>query len=273
MKYHFVVGDHAAGPLRETLAQDPEQELIVLRDILNVGPLKKEAEEQRFSDLRSNFWQEVAPDPKSPAQVDDMERLLEVSKQMYENSDAVAWFWMAPLPADVCAYHWLLPYLGKHAGRFFVVNIAGLPFLNESGKVFFPQSIAQLSVKEIGKAMKLARPVNNSELEVDTYEWKKLQQENAGIRVHGGGKKLSSQPEDHYDGKLLDHCSTQFQKAAKVLNQAMSKQLIPTGDLYLAWRLRQMAAAGRLELQGDPTKTAKDFEVRLPNTDTASATL
>jgi len=267
MKYHFVVGDMAAVPLLEALTQEDE-EIIVLKDILNVGPLKKE-EEQRFSDLRSAFWQELVTDARTPVQVDDMERLLEVSKKMYEDTESVAWFWMAPLAADVCAYHWLLPYLGKHSGRFYVVNIAGLPFLNESGKLFFPQSIAQICPKEITKATKLARPVNNSELEVDGYEWKKLQQENAGIRIHGGGKKLSSQDETYYDAQLLNHCTAQFQKAAKVIAQAMSKQAIPTGDLYLAWRLRQMAAAGKLELQGDPTRSAKDFEVRLPQTETA----
>lgn len=266
MVYHFVVGDMAAKPLLEALMPETndDREIIILKDILNVGPLMKE-EGQTFSNLRSAFWQEVLGQEKTTPEVDDMERLLDVSKKMYDEPQSTAWFWMAPLPADVCAYHWLLPYLSKHMGRFLIVNIAGLPFLNESGKIFFPESIAQIPAREIVKATKLARPVNASEVEVDSYEWKKLQRENAGIRIHGGGKKLSSQPETFYDQKLLDHCTTQFQKASKLLAQAMQKQNIPTGDLYLAWRLRRMAAEGQLVLQGDVTKSLKDFEVKLPD--------
>ena len=80
MIYHFVVGDHAAQPLQEAILTEPSMagEVVVLRDILNVGPLQK-AEGQTFSELRSAFWQEVVINEKNPAQVDDMERLLEVN--------------------------------------------------------------------------------------------------------------------------------------------------------------------------------------------------
>lgn len=265
MTYHFVVGDLAAKPLSDALIQDEHTDatVIVLKDILNVGPIKKE-EGQSFDEMRSTFWQGVLPYEKIPPVVQDMEHLLEVSKKMYEDETVQAWFWMAPLAADVCAYHWLLPYLSKHVNRFFIINIAGLPFLNEAGKLFFPQSIADIPTKEIIKAKKLARIVTPSEIEVDTYEWKKLQQENEGIRTLAGGKKLVSQPDHYYDRHLLDYCSDQFQKASKIINQAITKQNINTGDLYLSWRLRQLAEQGRLALQGDVTKSLKDFEVKFP---------
>jgi len=273
MIYHFVVGDMAAAQLTEALAQENalgDHEVVVLKDILNVGPLKKE-EGQSFSEMRAAFWQDVLVHEKMPVALDDMERMLEVSKKMYDDTEAIAWCWMAPLPADVCAYHWLLPYLSKHAGRFFLVNIAGLPFLNDAGKLFFPQSISQLSPREIIKAKKLARPVTASEIEVDSYEWKKLQQENEGIRVHEGGKKLVSKPAGFYDPQLLQYVTAGFQKAGKVVTQAMNKQHIPTGDLYLSWRLRQLAAEGKLLIQGDPARSPKDFEVKLPEPVTAAS--
>jgi hypothetical protein len=55
-----------------------EGTVLVVKDVLCVGPLQKE-EGQKFSELRSAFWQEVAPNEKAPIQVDDMERLLEAS--------------------------------------------------------------------------------------------------------------------------------------------------------------------------------------------------
>jgi len=263
MTYHFVVGDHAAKPLQEALSIDGSSEIIILKDILNVGPILKN-EGQSFSELRSTFWQMVLPNEKQDIVLDDMERLLDISKKMFENEEIQAWFWMAPLPADVCAYYWLLPYLSKHTNRFMVVNIAGLPFLNEAGKLFFPKTIAEIATKEVLKAKKLARPVTASEIEVDVYEWKQLQAANAGIRTMGGGKKINSQPVDFYDHLLTAQCTSSFQKAHKIINAAMGKEgNIPVGDTYLTWRLKELANQGSLQMQGENGKSPKDFEVKL----------
>jgi len=274
MIYHFVVGDEAAKPLQEAIEAERSMagEVVVLRDVLSVGPLQK-AEGQTFSELRSAFWQEVAGNDKVQVVVDDMERLLEVSKAMYDDPEATAWFWMAPIPADVCAYHWLLHHMSKHPGRFYLVNIAGLPFLDEQGKVFYPKSFSYILPKEVIKARKLARPVTLSEVEVDGEEWRKLMQEDTGIRTAEGGKKLLSRPEDFYDKILLGFCTQQFQKASKVINAAIVKHGVPTGDTYLGWRLRKMAAAGLVKLQGDTAKALKDFDVKLPSAITAENNL
>lgn len=268
MIYHIVTGDVAAAPLREALTLEPsmEGEIVVIKDVLSIGPLQKE-EGQKFSDLRSAFWQQVSPNDKNPVQVDDMERLLEVSATLAKDETAVAWVWMAPWPADIATYYWTIKYLGKYPGRFLVVNIAGLPFLDENGKVFFPKSLGEIKPKEIVKARRLARPVTPGELEVDGEEWRKLVADNAGIRTLEGGKRLISRTEEHYDAQLLSFCSQQFQKASKIVTQALSKFIIPTGDTYLGWRLRKLAEADKVHLQGDPAKTLKDFDIKLPSSE------
>jgi hypothetical protein len=263
MTFHFIVGDLAAKPLLDAFLEQEEAEVVVLKDILNIGPLEKE-EGKSFSEMRATFWQKIAPNDKQEFILDDMERLLEISKKMYEDETVNAWFWMAPLPADVCAYYWLLHYLSKHNGRFLLVNIAGLPFLNDLGKLYFPKSIAELSTKEIAKATKLARPLSNSEIEVDTYEWKQIKANNAAIRTMVGGKKINHHAVDYYDHLLLTQCSSTFQKSNKIINAAVGKEIsIPTGDLFLAWRLRELAAIGTLQIQGENGKSPKDFEVKL----------
>lgn len=238
-------------------------ELIVVKDVLSVGPLLK-GEGQKFSELRSLFWQQVVISEKNPIQVDDLERLLQTGNELSKNEQAVIWIWMAPLPADVCMYYWVLKYLGKYLSRIYVVNIAGLPFLDEDGKLFFPKSIGDLQPRELVKARKLARLVTPGELEVDTDEWRKVEAANAGIRTLEGGKRLVGHGEDYYDGQLGSFISHQYQKASRIVAQALGKFGMPTGDLYLGWRLRRMAEAGKLELQGDVTKALKDFEVKLP---------
>ncbi|GAA4449577.1 DUF3658 domain-containing protein [Rurimicrobium arvi] len=269
MTYHFVVGDMAAKPLLEAFDPETGHHVVVLKDVLSLGPLQK-AEGQSFSEMRSQYWRTILNDEKNEIAVDDMERLLDISKQMFDDETIKAVIWMAPLPADICAYYWILPYMSKHSMRFSVINIAGLPFLNEQGKLFFPKSISELSVREIQKATRLARAVSPSELEVDLYEWKQLQQSNSGIRVSGGGKKMHAHPENFYDHLLLNQCTPAFQKATKVVHNAIGKDnAIPTGDAFLIWRLRALAEAGAVQVQEG--KALKDMEVRLHGQETASS--
>ena len=265
MIYHFVIGDLAAVPLKSAISTEPSMtgQVEVMRDLLNLGPIQKE-DGQKFSEMRSAFWQEVIVNERSPIEVDDLERLMQVSLEMAKNGDVKAWIWLAPLPADICTYHWVLKYLGKYPGQLFVINIAGLPFLDENGKVYYPKSLAEISPRELIKARKLARPVTGGELEADEEQWQRLVSENAAIRTLEGGKKLTSRTEDFYDNHLSSFCSHQFQKASKIVGQAIGRYNIPTGDLYLGWRLRRMVDAGRLEVQGEMAKSLKDFEVKLP---------
>jgi len=102
MIYHIVTGDNAAAPLLAAVAAEPsmEGEVIVIKDVLSVGPLQK-AEGQKFSDMRSAFWQEVVNNDKNIIEVDDLERLSQVSIELSRNESARVWLWIAPLPADV----------------------------------------------------------------------------------------------------------------------------------------------------------------------------
>lgn len=263
MIYHIVVGDEAAKPLQEAISTEPSiaGKVVVLRDILHVGPLQK-GDGQTFSQLRSEFWQQVAPHEKASVSLQDTEHILEVSAQMHRNPEEQTWFWMAPWPADVAAYYWLIKYLSKYPGRFYIVNLANLPFLNEAGKVYYPKNISEILPKELIKARRLARPVTPSEVEIDGDEWVKMVGSGMGNRIHEGGKKLASKGTDYYDAQLLGFCTNSFQKGAKIINQAMNKSAIPTGDSYLAWRLRELMHAGQLEVKGDLAKSAKDWEVR-----------
>jgi hypothetical protein len=244
---HLIVGDVTAKPLIEACAEYENMpgEVVVLKDILHVGPLKTEG--LSFSEGRSLFWNIVSENQHN-IKVDDLERLMEISSLLSNDENVAVWFWMAPTPADVTAYFWLLHFLKKHQGRFSVVNINGLPFLDENGKLFYPESIGFIPVKEILKARKLARVTTPSEWETDMDEWPRLLSENEGMRVHEGGKRLKSQPISFYDDILLQHITTQNQKANKIVNLAISKNKVPTGDSFLHWRLKEMAKEGKIDL-------------------------
>ena len=48
------------------------------------------------------------------------------------------------------------------------------------------------------------------------------------------------------------------------MNQTISKLSVPTGNLYLGWRLRKLIENSTLEVMGDTNKTLRDFSVKLP---------
>lgn len=255
----------AANPLLEAISEEDSMQgdVTVLKDILHVGPIKR-TENQSFSQLRTEFWRSVINDDKQEIEVDDQQRVLEIVNKLHQNPDDVVWLWMAPWPADVCAYYWLLRHMDKHLDKYFVLNIAGLPFLDEEGKVYYPKNISEILPKELVKARKLARVVTPAELEVDGEEWDNLVEENAAMRLLEGGKKLFTKEASHFDEQLISFCSHQFAKAHRIVNQAMKKLNIPTGDLYLGWRLRKLIDQEVLLCDGDTTKTLKDFSIKLP---------
>lgn len=244
---HLIVGDVAAKPLIEAVEQEASMqgEVMVLKDILHVGPLKTEG--LSFSEGRSAFWNGVVGEQHTPAVVDDLERLMQVSSRLSNDEELRIWYWMAPAPADVAAYFWLLHFLKKHQGRFSVVNINGLPFLDDNGKLFYPDSMGSIPVKEIIKARKLARVTTPSEWETDSDEWPRLLEENSGLRIHEGGKKLKGADIDHYDILLQTFITGQSQKANKIVNLALTKHKLPPGDLFLHWRLKVMAEEHKIE--------------------------
>lgn len=267
---HFIVGDVAAQPLIEACSQHEllAGEVVVLKDILHVGPLKTEG--LTFSENRSAFWNEVSPESQQSIKVDDLERLMAISSRLTNGEDAQIWFWMAPAPADVMAYFWLLHFLKKHQSKFSVVNINGLPFLDENGKLFYPESIGHIPVKEIVKARKLARVTTPSEWETDADEWPRLLNENQGIRLHEGGKRMKSAPIGHYDQTLMQYVTAQAQKSNKIINQAIAKNKVPTGDSFLHWRLRKLSSQGLLDMSRGEVKLANEESTQKSDAENAA---
>ncbi|MEJ7679489.1 MAG: DUF3658 domain-containing protein [Segetibacter sp.] len=133
----------------------------------------------------------------------------------------------------------------------------------KKGIFSIPPVYFKLQSKEFVKAKKLARPITLSEFEIDTDEWVKLCNENKGVRLLEGGKKLVQRGYDYYDDELLKFVGKDWQKASKLFHQYYSKVKDTTGDAYLLWRLKQMIENGKIDMQGN-LQNMKEFEVRSP---------
>ncbi|MEO8416621.1 MAG: DUF1835 domain-containing protein [Ginsengibacter sp.] len=247
--------------LDETLAGD----VLQIHDDFAVGPLLNIYAEEGM-EPRRQWWREVLAGGDYDGSVerpgvDDQKTVSDLIEKLQENTEEVVWIWAAQNKHDVSGYYWLMSQLKNFQGRIFILYLNNLPFINEKGHIFYPGNIFEIQPKEFLKAKKLARLITLSEFEVDPDEWTKLCNENKGVRTLEGGKKLLQHDYDYYDSELMKFITPDWQKVNKLFNSFFSKTKNTTGDAYLLWRLKNMIAAGGIDVQGT-IKSMKDFEVK-----------
>lgn len=249
--------------LDETLNGD----VRIIRDDYAVGPLGDIYETEGHQQRREWWKQLLEISPYNTDQlmgmVDDRLVVHNLKKDIDENPKEEVWIWMGQNQHDVCGYYWLISQLKDYQGRIVVLYFNNLPFINEKGQIFYPLTLHEIQPKEFLKAKKLNRKVTLSEFEVDPDEWKKLCNENATVRILEGGKKIVGKDEDFYDKDILSGLSNEWQKGNKAMQSILSKMKIKTGDVFLLWRMKKLAEEGKIEINGDTSKSWKEFEVKL----------
>jgi len=252
----------AAIELDETIAG----KVIEIKDDYAVGPLLDIYETEGYQ-ARRDWWQNVLTNAPYTDQLDIVDDKLTVHNLMNalnHDENEVLWIWMGQNAHDVSGYYWLMSQFKEYQGRIQVLYLNNLPFLNEKGQLFYPTYLSQIQPKEFLKAKKLARPITLSEFELDPDEWKKLCQENEGIRFLEGGKKLVSMHIGCYDKEILSLLTKNAQKLPSALNNIMTKIKVKLGDAFIVYRLKALEEAGKIVFVGDWNKGWKDMVVQMP---------
>ena len=246
------------------LDESLQGEILEIKDDYAVGPLGDIYGAEGYQ-ARRDWWRQVlefSPYAEQLDIVDDKLTVHNLLKTLDEQSEEIVWVWMGQNQHDVCGYFWLMSHLKEYQGRVFVLYMNNLPFINEKGNIFYPSHLHEIQPKEFLKAKKLARPITPSEFEVDPDEWKKLCGESAIVRILEGGKKIVSKEANFYDKELLSAVTGETQKLGRYLQHVLGKMKIKTGDAFLVWRLRELAAQGNIELSGDWNKGWKEIQLK-----------
>jgi len=247
--------------LDETLRAD----IIQVKDDYAVGPILDMYTETGI-ETRKQWWRDVLAGGDNDGdvdsgKVDDPKVVEDLKMRLDTDPEETIWIWAAQNKHDVCGYYWLMSQLKDYQGRIFILYLNNLPFLNDKGNLFYPENLFEIPAKEFVKAKKLERVITPSEFEVDPDEWTKLCNEDKGVRLLEGGKKLVSADYDHYDVVLKSLVTADWQKASKVIHTHITKAKHTTGDMYLLWRLKVMIAMGMYDVQGTVGKM-KEFELK-----------
>jgi hypothetical protein len=275
---HIVFQHADKGALEKAFELEPSMrgEVIRIEDEFAVGPIGGIYAEEGI-DARKQWWREVLAGGDYDGIVgdgsvaDDMATVAELVEKLQQDPDEKVWIWAAQNKHDVSGYYWLMSQLKEYQGRIFILYLNNLPFINEKGQLFYPVNLFDIPAREFVKARKLARPITSSEFEIDPDEWSKLCQEDKGVRILEGGKKLSQYGYDYFDEELRKFITGDWIKASKLIHQFLTKGKQTTGDAYVLWRLKQLAAAGEIEAQGE-LKGMKDFEIKAKTMQGAVAT-
>src|SRR5688572_27321377 len=247
------------------LDESMQGDVIQIKDDYAVGPIK-DIYTTEGTEARKQWWREVLAGGDydgrvDTGDVDDNKTVAELKERLESNTGEIVWIWAAQNKHDVCGYYWLMSQLKDFQGRLYILYLNNLPFINEKGLIFYPEWLSHIPPKEYLKAKKLARQITLSEFEVDPDEWTRLQNEEKGVRLLEGGKKLTQREYDFYDEDLKKYITTDWQKASKIIHNFLNKNKQTTGDAYVLWRLKAMLAGGEYDVQGE-LRGMKEFEVK-----------
>ena len=264
---HIVFNEADAKVLQQAIELDESLAgtVFCIKDDYAVGPFENLYVGEGIEN-RKQWWRDVLMGGDFEGKVDDNETddykvAATLVGTMRRDAEELIWIWAAQNKHDVSGYYWLLKYMQEFQGRVSILYLNNLPFINEKGNIFYPTSLHEIAPKEFLKAKKLAREITLSEFEVDPDEWTKLCNENRGIRLLEGGKKLGQANYDYYDGELKKFITADWQKAHKIIHQFLSKAKETTGDAYLLWRLKGMLAQDMFDVQGK-VGNMKEFELK-----------
>lgn len=262
----FNTADIAALEAAIELDESLAGKIIEIKDDYAVGPIMDIYETEGYQ-VRRDWWKEVLLNSPYEDQLDIVDDKLTVHHlhtSLNHDENEMIWIWMGQNVHDVCGYYWLMSQFKEYQSRIHVLYLNNLPFLNEKGQLFYPTHLSQIQPKEFLKAKKLARPITLSEFELDPDEWKKLCNENEGVRFLDGGKKIMSMGIGYYDKEILSLLTKNAQKLQSALGNILTKMKIKTGDAFIVFRLKSLEAEGKLVIAGDWNKGWKDLVIQMP---------
>ena len=100
-----------------------------------------------------------------------------------------------------------------------------------------------------GTFLACERILTKSEVHGLSQQWQKLREENAPLRVLENGVVISA-GESYYDNLIREEFPREACKIANIIGNALGRQKIPTGDVFIAKRLQYFIHTGELTVTG-----------------------
>jgi len=239
---HVVFGHSAAVTLRQALEVAGREGVVVAPcDHFSFGPIDKDDANARSQWVENELGQR------------DWDEIIEYSAPVLSASIAACRppiAWISPDSAgSVAGFLWWLSHMeGKDC---LVLDVPRLSLLGPDAMSGYLDQAAPLLAARRESSLAL---------------WRKLQVENAPLRVLGDNGLMSA-PIEYFDPTLLQHVTPEWQKMSLIVGRTLfdffENGISQTDDIVLAARLAVLAEAGIMEWRGDFSHMAR-CEMRLP---------
>lgn len=264
---YAVCGDAAAGALVAAGLCSPDQ-VLVLHDVLSVGPLARWEDAAQWVDDRERFWSTVTGQSASfTGKPRDLYTAIRGGL-----GDEPLVLVAACGASDVLFLAGVLAFcrLTGQAGA----SLQRVRYTRTKAMDVPPQSLPWLSHSDLREGFQ-SRAFSREETEtlVDIWSAVTAPHPDELLALHGAGDRWHTAPAlgamvarfpdavtglGHWDRALLEHCDTSPRPLRRILGdtlRAHAGSLDPVGDLYLAWRLERLGnpalAQPLLERQGN----------------------
>lgn len=263
---HLVLGDTAAGVLREAMAVGTPTPAPILRfrDIYCLGPLG-ELGTADGPTSRARYWAELLPD--TPPAIGEFDEEEDRYRQAADAArDGTVFVWTGAHSSSQLWLQRLCTVLPPTAADVRLVEAVA-----QGADARGRRAVSQFEPGEFGELLARSRVLDSAEIARLAPEWQRNAAVHSSVRRWVDGR-ISHHGDDYYDGLLLAQCDDEWQPAGQAVGSAMWDCDEFLGDLFFAWRLRCLARSGRLLWRG-PAGSLEEAEVRLPTSGGAEGTL
>ncbi|HXZ09858.1 MAG TPA: DUF1835 domain-containing protein [Paraburkholderia sp.] len=250
---HLTNGDVAADALRDALHRaERDDRVLALQDDLAVGPLRGADDAPQ---IRADFWQRVLGEQQRDFLSEFHQQAGALEQVVNDGSHVVIWH--ADSAADQLTLRRVCYRLRHAPQRLNEVRLT-IRELTDPGAWAHSRSDQATSVGMFAPDALQARLVDAAPISVLrisrlALEWQDVRQANGETRRWRDNTFMSGTFAE-LDAFILERASSIWQPAAPVAAQLMQAELgFLVSDVVALWRLRELAAAGRIQLRGEPT--------------------
>jgi len=253
-RIHLVLGDTAAGVLREAMASGAPArgEILRFRDIYCLGPLRHLGTPAGPASRAAYWGQLIADSPPPLAEFEEEEARYAQARECAATRPLLLW-----VGAHSSSQLWL-----QRLCTVLPAQPMDLRLIDVAAAGAGRRTLSQFEPHEVASLLPLARPLDGTERARLARAWQDNAATASGVRRWSQGR-ISHHGDDFYDTLLLAQCDEEWQPAEQAVGAALWECDEYLGDLFFAWRLRRLAQTGRLLWRG-PSGRLAAARVRLP---------
>ncbi len=257
---HIVFGDSATGLVRYYFSQHQHPlngDVICFGDDLSIGPIDNLDSLDGVTQRQK--WLNTLYTASFPDYLDHGSNNLQDYSQFGNiNEKSTVIIWHARNVRDQTCLAYLCNKLNKHILYEIDVHKYNDRFVNKNGYAL--RSLAECNISVVGELIEEYQIMHPSQKQLLSNQWISLSQSDSSLRIFSKDK-VKIVPINYYDDEILNHCTRDYIKAAKVIGLTMGNTNQLVSDTFIQWRLKYLVNIGDVDYTGE-LLTMRDYKVK-----------